>query len=363
MNKKYIKPIVISIIIIILAGWIFIPKFANSNVPNSTVSNQTKAMPNAVKVKPIPVNVKILSYEKLGNKFFTNGTVISNEEVDLKPEIAGKITKILFSEGKFVKKGELLVKLNDADWQAQLKKATAKLELLNLKENRQRKLLDNNNVSKEEYDVATNDVITQKAEIDYLKAMIDKTEIKAPFDGIVGLRYVSEGAYISPTTNIAKLQNISSLKIDFSIPQKYSNVLKIGDKIKFRIPSTDIYSTATIYAIEPKIDQMTRTIKMRAITQNTSKLHSGSYTEVEILLDEIDTALLIPTEALIPDIDGEKCFVYTNGAALSNNITIGLRTKNDIQITDGLDEGDTVIVSGIIQLRPNSPVKIAKIIK
>ncbi len=363
MNKKYIKPIVFSLIAIIILAWILIPKFSNSNNTFATEKANTPAKPSPSMAKPISVNVKIISNEKLGNKFYTNGSVISNEEVDLKPEISGKIIKILFSEGKNVKKGDLLVKLNDADWQAQLKKAISKLELLEIKEKRQRKLIENNNISHEEYDIALNDLSTQKAEIEYYNAMIAKTEIKAPFDGIIGLRYVSEGAYIATTTNIAKLQNISNLKIDFSIPQKYSHVLKIGDKIKYKIPSTDNYNIASIYAIEPKIDPTTRTIKMRAITQQSSQIKAGSYTEVEILLDEIETALLIPTEALVPDIDGEKVFVFHDGIAVAINISTGLRTKKDVQITEGLEVGDTVITSGIIQLRPNSPVKLAKVIK
>ncbi len=365
MLKKYFKPIIFSIVIVLIASWVYIQKFANASSSPETMEKKAEigSKGPSIKLKPVPVNVKIIQKEKLGNKFYTNGTVLSNEEVELKPEISGKVTKILFSEGKSVKKGELLLKLNDADWQAQLKKAEAKLELLAIKESRQKRLIENNNVSKEEYDIALSDVHTQKAEIEYLKAMIEKTEIKAPFDGIIGLRYVSEGAYISPTTNIAKLHNINNLKIDFSIPQKYSGILNIGSKVKIKVPSTEMSGIATVYAIEPKIDPQTRTIKMRAIANNSGGVFSGSYVEVEIMLDEIETALLIPTESLVPDIDGEKAFVYHNGIAVATNITTGLRTKTDIQITNGLEEGDTVIISGIIQMRPNSPVKIAKIIK
>ena len=364
MHKKYFKFAIIFLIALLIGFWIYVQKFASPiSSPENLEKKPEAGAKGPPKQKPVPVNVKIMTKEKLGNKFYTNGSVISNEEVDLKPEISGKITKIYFNEGKIVKKGDLLVKLNDADWQAQLKKAISKLELLQIKESRQKRLIENNNVSKEEYDIALSDVHTQQAEIEYLKAMIEKTEIKAPFDGIIGLRYVSEGAYISPTTNIAKLQNISSLKIDFSIPQKYSGVLKIGSKVKFKIPSTEMFGTATVYAIEPKIDPLTRTVKMRAVTNNSGGVFSGSYVEVEILLDEIETALLIPTEALVPDIDGEKVFIYHDGMAIATNITSGLRTKTDIQITHGLEEGDTVIISGIIQLRPNSPVKLIKTIK
>lgn len=345
--KKYLIWLAVFVVLILLA----IPKLNFGDGGNDAMAFQSK--------NPIPVEVKIMDYENLDNKILTTGTIIGKESTDLRSETSGKVVSINFTEGAKVKKGQLLVKINDAELRAQLSKSKTQLTLAEDNEFRQRKLLEKGLTSQSEYDLLLNNVNTIKADIAYLEAQIEKTEITAPFNGTIGLRNISEGSYLTPAVVIANFQNIDSVKIDFSIPQKYSEELQRGKKIKFSLPSVAEVFEGFIYAIEPKIDQATRTLKARAIAANKNrKLLPGSFAEVEILLSQSNNALMVPTESIVPDITGEKVFLYKNGKAFPQIVKTGVRTEKNIRILEGLSRGDTVITSGIIQLRPGIDVQI-----
>ncbi|OGV27679.1 MAG: hypothetical protein A3J84_06720 [Ignavibacteria bacterium RIFOXYA2_FULL_37_17] len=276
--------------------------------------------------------------------------------------MAGKIINIYFKEGSSVKKGDLLVKINDAELQAQLAKAKYNLKLLEDREHRQRVLLEREAISQEDYDVSLNELNVVKADIELVKAQVAKTEIRAPFDGVIGLKNVSEGSFVNTETIIATLQDINPIKIDFSIPEKYSGSVKVGDQIRFKVVGKDETYTGKVYAIEPKIDPQTRTLKLRAVYSNAARsILPGSFADVELILHEIQGALMVPTYSIIPELKGQKVFLYRNGKAFPQNVEIGIRTDTRVQITNGLAENDTLITSGILQIRPNSPVTISEL--
>lgn len=353
MKKKQIITYSVVLIILLL---IFLPKI------NFTSKNVNGKIVNSEKKESVLADIKIIKPELLQDKIFSNGTLIGNEEVLLRSESSGKVTDILFEEGKRVKKGDLLLKINDAELQATLKKNLLREEFAKDKEFRSRQLLEKQLTSQQEYDVVLNDLNTIKADIEFTNAQIAKTEIHAPFDGIVGLRSVSIGTYITPQTQVATIQSINPIKIDFAVPQKYYGEIKEGKTIEFSIPNVNMNFTGKIYAIEPKIDQTTRTILVRAVAQNNNGiLLPGAYVEINIILNNISNAMLIPTDALVPDIDGEKVFLYKNGQAVPQKVSTGIRTEKNIQIIKGIEIGDSVIVSGIIQLRPNSVITIKSI--
>lgn len=354
MNKK-IKNIVIGVVIIILLLVIFLPKIISSG--DESTSPQKSGMMN----RSIPVTAHIVEYEKLSNKVYTTGTILANEEVELRSEIAGKITNILFKEGAYVNKGDLLIKINDADLQAQLRKAESKVKLIEDRESRQRQLVQNQMISREDYESTLNDLEAAKAEYDLLKAEIDKTEIKAPFNGVIGLRGVSEGSFVTTSTAIARLQNLLNLKVDFSIPQKYASLVKKGDEIVFKLSSGDSEYKARVYAIEPKIDPSTRTLKLRAICESNHKdLFPGAFVNVEVKLKENENAILIPTVAIVPELKGQSVYLYRGGTVAPQSVELGLREEKRVQIVSGLEEGDTVITSGILQMRPGAKVQITE---
>ncbi len=354
MNKR-IKILIISSVILILLLLIFIPKFISSGKSEPSVTGSIMNM-------QIPVTAHEVRYESLSDFVYTTGSVLANEEVELRSEISGKVVQILFKEGSYVNKGDLLVKINDSDLQAQLRKADSKVKLIEDREARQRQLAENQMISQEDYESTLNDREASKAEYDLIKAQIDKTEIKAPFNGYVGLREVSEGSFVTTSTIIARLQNLSNLKIDFAIPQKYASQARIGDEIGFKLSGNDFRYEARIYAIEPKIDPSTRTLKLRAICNTNYKdLFPGAFVNVELNLKETDQAILIPTVAVVPELKGQLVYLYKSGIVVSQKVEIGLREDKQVQIISGLAEGDTVITSGILQVRPGVKVKITEI--
>ena len=350
--KKRFKIVLVVLIILIVAVLFAIPKLSSSG----------SKVPLANMNQSLSVKAHIIKAEKLANNVITSGTILSNEEVELKGEVAGKIINIYFKEGSSVKKGDLLVKINDAELQAQLAKAKYNLKLLEDREHRQRVLLEREAISQEDYDVSLNELNVVKADIELVKAQVAKTEIRAPFDGVIGLKNVSEGSFVNTETIIATLQDINPIKIDFSIPEKYSGSVKVGDQIRFKVVGKDETYTGKVYAIEPKIDPQTRTLKLRAVYSNAARsILPGSFADVELILHEIQGALMVPTYSIIPELKGQKVFLYRNGKAFPQNVEIGIRTDTRVQITNGLAENDTLITSGILQIRPNSPVTISEL--
>ncbi|HEX7356177.1 MAG TPA: efflux RND transporter periplasmic adaptor subunit [Ignavibacteriaceae bacterium] len=355
MNKK-LKQILIAVIIVVVLAIALLPKLLSSSKSGNDI------MPGGRPDMVVPVKAHITSLETLNNSVFTTGSILANEEVELRSEVSGKITKILFKEGSFVNKGDLLVKINDADLQAQLRKAESKVKLSAEKEARQKQLRDGNLISQEEYDNTLGELNVNQADFDLIKAQIDKTEIKAPFSGIVGLRSVSEGSYVTTSTVIARLQNFSNLKVDFSIPERYSASVKNGDELEFKISGSTNLFKAKVYAIDPKIDPGTRTLKIRAVCSSSYKeLVPGAFAEVELNLKQINDAILIPTVAIVPELKGQSVYLYKNGVSVPQKVEVGIREAERVQITSGLSKGDTVITSGILQIRPNSKVKISEI--
>ena len=350
------KKIFIWVVVLIILAILLIPKL---NLTGSDSDNNSKMDP---KSRQVSVDVWIVKPKPLQNKIFSNGTLISNEEVELRSEISGKVTRIMFSEGKRVRKGEVLVKINDSELQATLKKNKSRELLARDREYRFKQLLEKNLTSQQEYDLQLSELNSVLADVELTEAQIAKTEIIAPFDGVVGLRSVSVGSYISPMTPIASIQSINPMKVDFSVPQKYFGLVKEGKTIFVKLSATGKVYNGRIYAVEPKIDQNTRTVQARALVPNDrGELTPGAYVEIDIVLENLEQSILIPSETLVPDFEGEKVFIYKNGKAIPKIVVTGIRTEKEIQITSGLNAGDSLIVSGIIQLKPNGPVKVKNI--
>jgi membrane fusion protein (multidrug efflux system) len=312
--------------------------------------------------RPVGLTVRgvIVTSQPLDNVVNSSGTVLASESVDLAAEASGTVQAILFQEGAHVKKNDLLVKLYDDDLQAQLKKTELQIQLAGELAERQKQLLENNNTSKEQYDIAVNSLATLKADSANLVASIRHREIRAPFDGIIGLRYVSEGSYfIPPTTRVASIQKINPLKVDFAIPEKYAGRVRVGDLVKFRSDETNLEFSGKVYAIEPEIEATTRTLQLRAMCDNKGEaIFPGGYVHVELRLKQPGGALMVPTQAIVPVLKGQTVLVRKNGVVASVMVKTGIRTPSVIQVTDGLSAGDTVITTGIMQLRPGMPVNV-----
>ena len=310
------------------------------------------------------VIVTVVHPTRLDDLVNTNGTILPNEEVEIRSEISGRIVTLNIKEGDFVKKGTTLLHINDEDLQARLKKLGFNKKLAEDNEARQKRLLEKEAISQREYDIAVNSVNTISADIEDLSAQIQKMTLKAPFDGTIGFRFVSLGSYISPTTKIATLTNTNPAKIEFAVPAKYSSIVRKGGKIEFTVESSEQHYVGTVYAIDPKIDPDTRTLQIRAIAPNpVHKLIPGAFARVELVLKSKGSALMIPTEAVIPEQKGSKVYIVQNGKAVSKKVQLGTRGDKDVEVLSGLSVGDTLITTGIMQVKPDGDVEIREVVK
>lgn len=355
MNKTIKRIILVTGILVVLAALAYpkiSPLFSGSGAEGSQQQGQSSLRVDGI----------VVEHGSVQDKIFTTGTILANEEVELRSEVSGKITEIYLQEGRSVTKDQLLIKINDSELQAQLNRAEYRLNLASEREERQRKLLEKGGISQEDYDATLNEVNVLKSEVELIRAQIEKTEIRAPFDGRVGLKYVSDGSYISPSTRIASLQNINPVKVDFSIPERYVNRVEVGDEITFTVQGTEREFAGEIYAIEPKIESQTRTLQIRAESNNDEELLvPGAFADLELILETIDDALMIPTMALVPELQGQKVFLYRNGTVAEQGVGTGIRTEEKVQITSGLQPGDTVLTTGLLQVRAGMPVVMNEI--
>jgi membrane fusion protein (multidrug efflux system) len=295
----------------------------------------------------------------LTERLSTTGTVRANEEVEIVSEISGKISSIHFEEGSRVAAGQLLLKIDDSELLAERQRALYRVELAERDEARQKQLLEDGVIAREAYDVALGELNVLRAELQLIEAQLLKTEIRAPFKGVIGLRWVSPGSYLSSQTRIASLKELDPVKLDFTVPEKYSGLMRVGDQISFTVGSSDRMFDGTIYAVEPGIEASTRSLRIRARCPNRNReLIPGAFANVELVLRSVADALTVPSIAVIPELGGKKVFVYEDGAAQPRPVETGIRSDTEVQVTSGLVEGDLVITSGLLQLQPGTEVEI-----
>ncbi|RZA00218.1 MAG: efflux RND transporter periplasmic adaptor subunit [Sphingobacteriaceae bacterium] len=359
MKVKYI----IYTVLILVAGFLVYNKFFSSKAQNKKEA-EAGGGKGGKRGGPVPVNVLIAKDTALNTVIDVTGTISANEQVNLVSQASGSITGIYFDEGSRVSKGQLLVKIYNQDLQASLAQNEYQVTLEKENEYRNRILLEKEAVSKQEYETSLAALNSLKAASLAIKAQLTRTEVRAPFSGTIGLRNVSPGGYLSPSTPIATLVNIDPAKITFSVPEKYLPLINKGGKIKFTVESSDKQFNAVVYAIEPSIDINSRSITVRARAANPDGLlKAGAFARISFALDQIPKTIMVPTQSVIPDIKTSNVYLVNNGLAVTREVKTGIRTDTQIEITEGLKRGDSVIVSGIIQLRPKVEVKVIKVVQ
>ncbi|MBX3102201.1 MAG: efflux RND transporter periplasmic adaptor subunit [Bacteroidetes bacterium] len=348
MKKRWIPWLAFAVII----GALIYTKFSKGDV-----STQVTA-PVKGTVMALPVDVHIAQADMLAEELAVSGTLLSAEQVQLSTEASGRVVSIHFQEGMPVAAGQLLLRLNDADLQAQLLKAQKQLELAELTEKRLKDLLKKSAVSQEEYDQASTQVQVWKSEEQLLRAQLAKMEVRAPFAGIVGLRDVSPGAYLNPGTRVATLASTGTLKLEFDLPENYASSAQVGRRLTFTTASVPGMFTATVYAIEPEINIQTRALRVRAWVPNAhGQLKPGAFVNVHMPRQKPERALMVPSQAIIPSSKGAAVFVVQADTLSTRPVSLGLRSSDMVQITSGLQPGEQVLVSGILQARPGMRVK------
>lgn len=300
----------------------------------------------------------------LNQIIYVSGTLKPFEETTLMPEVPGRVVSINLPEGRSVKAHTLLVKLFDGDLQAQLRKSETQLKIAESTRERQAELLKINGISQSDYDQTDLQVISIKNDIELTRVSIQKTEVLAPYDGEIGLRNISIGAQVTTSTALATIREVDKLKLDFSVPEKYSNIITQGGKLKFMIQGDEAKYDAIVMASEQSIDANTRNLKVRAVVnKNSASLIPGAFANVELSLGERPQALMVPTQSIIPTEREKKLIVVKSGKATFVAVKTGVRESANIEVSEGIVPGDTVVTTGILFLKPGAAVKFSKIIK
>lgn len=348
-----IKYIIYAVVILLLAYLIYNRINSNKQMQSKGAGYSMNASSKTI------VNGLIVDIEDFSDEVNVSGTIEANEQVEIRSEISGLIKSINFKEGSTVNKGSLLLKIDDSELQAQYAQALTKQKLANETADRAEKLLKSEAISQEEYDNSAAELKSLQAQTQLIRAQLSKTEVRAPFSGRIGLRSISNGAYVTPTQTIANLVSTNPVKVSFSVPEKYSQMVKDGSKISFTVSGTSRLFEATVYAKEPAVDINTRTLVIKAIAKNDDNfLIPGTFANINITLKSIKDAILIPSVAVTPVLNGKQIYVVENGKAKPTKIISDVRTADRILVTEGLQKGDTIITSGIMAVKPGALVEV-----
>jgi membrane fusion protein (multidrug efflux system) len=351
MKLKYI----IYLILVILIGGAVVYRFGKNKAQQAASGGRGPGGASSA----LKVNGIVVKNENFSNSLSVAGSIEANEQVDIRSEISGLVTSIDFKEGSSVSKGEVLLKINDLELQAQLSQALTRQKLAQETEFRATNLLKKEAISTEEYDVALAELRSLQSQTQLIRAQLSKTLIRAPFSGKIGLRSISAGEYITPASNIARLVSTNPVKILFSIPEKYAGTIKINTTISFTVAGSKNVYTANVYAIEPGINVSTRTLQLKAKASNSNgELLPGLFAKIDLPLTNTNDAILIPTESVIPVLMGKKVFISSNGKAKEVMVETGTRTEKSVLISSGLSVGDTVLTTGIMSLKNDAPVQV-----
>jgi membrane fusion protein, multidrug efflux system len=342
--------------------FIFLISACGSKTKKTDPPSKNNATPSAHAA--LSVDGYIIHPSVLHSSIEVAGTLLPFEETDIHPEVSGKVTYLAIKEGAHVQKGTLLARLFDGDLQAQLQKLKVQLQVAEKTQERQQELLKIGGISQQDYDLSVLDVSSIKADMQVLQAAIDKTIIKAPFNGKVGFKNISIGAFITPTTVITTIRQDTKLKLEFSIPEKFTPKVKLGNVINFTTESTGKNYQAKIYATESGITEENRSLKVHAVVENIDKnITAGSFAKVAFDMGDNNDAVMIPTQAIIPQARDKQVIVYNGGNADFRIVTTGTRDSAKVEILSGLSIGDTVITTGLLSIKPGSKINLSSLNK
>lgn len=312
--------------------------------------------------EPPAIEGYIVKPQTVQDHIEVSGALLPSEEAVLMPEVSGRITMLNLPEGKHVTKGTLLVKLFDADLKAELAKLQSQLATAKTVADRQKELVAINGISQVEYEQSQTQVAGFEADIAAVNAQISKTEIRAPFNGKIGLRKISEGAFVSPGTPLATIRSDQQLKLDFSIPESYASLIDEKTSIQFTVAGDSAKFSATVIATEQNIEAGSRNLRVRAVVNSADKkLVPGASANVAIGFAVHENAVLVPSEAIIPQARFKSVIVSRNGKAEFVKVQTGIRTPSSIEITSGIKTGDTIVTTGIQFVRPGSALKFSSV--
>jgi membrane fusion protein (multidrug efflux system) len=305
-----------------------------------------------------PVETESVVAAPLSERVSAVGSLISDESVTMRPEVPGRIIEIGFEEGKPVKEGDVLIRLDDALPRAELAEAQARLDLAERNSKRTEELFSNQVATARSRDEARSLLQIGTAAIELARVKLAKYVISAPFDGITGLRLVSQGDYVSIGEDLFNLEAIDPIKADFRISERYLSAIRVGQPIEVNV---DAYPGRTfegeVFAIDPKIDAAGRSIIIRARIDNSDQLlRPGLFARIALIIESKPNALTVPEQAIVPRGQSQYVFRVVDGKAQQVEVRLGTRREGRVEIIEGLSEGDTVITAGQQKIGDGSEV-------
>lgn len=308
---------------------------------------------------PTPVETAVVRVAPFNHTLSAIGILQSNEAIMLRPEISGRIAKIYFTEGQTVEKGQSLIDLEDSIDQANLKEAQADFTLRSIEFKRAETLAQRAAGSLTDKDLAFSKMQVSEAMLVKAQATLAKMHITAAFDGFIGLRKVNVGDFVTPGQDLVNLVDLDPIKVDFRVPEIYLEKIKLNqtvDVITDALP--DQTFVGKIYAIDPQIDPIGHSILIRAVIDNKEhKLRPGLFAKIQIILQHVNQALFIPTEALMPQENKQFVFKIEKDTVVLTEVKVGERQPNEVEIIEGLKAGDTVVTAGQMKIGPGAKVK------
>ena len=330
------------------------PEVGNQAVkPVQTAAAPPKPMGLPVKAEPVRVGAVI-------DEVTAVGSLLAEESVIIRPEIDGRIVSLNFREGQSVKRGQRLVTIDSSEWTAQLAAVKAELRTEQQRHKRARELYEQKFITKEALDVQAGAVDRLEARVTEAQVRVDKTIIRAPFSGVVGLREVSPGAYVKAGDDIVILENLDSIKVDFRIPEVHLGKIDREQLVALRLDAfPDERFEGRVYAIQPAVDEQTRTVLMRARVSNKGfRLKPGMFVRVALIMSTRPNAITVPEQALWPQGKDNFVFKVVEGRAMLTKVELGKRRPGEVEINQGLAPGDVVVTEGQIKLRNGAPVMV-----
>lgn len=318
------------------------------------------AKPAAGAPRALPVRAAVVREDTVVETVTAVGTLLANESVMIRPETDGRIESIHFREGQLVRKGDKLVSLDASEIEAQLASAVAAANLNRSRLKRSEELYAKKFISAQALDEARENLNQTDARVTEIRAKLAKTVIRAPFEGVAGLRQVSPGAYVKAGQDVARLEGIGTLKLDFRVPELYLAKIRNGQALAVTVDAWpgETFGGA-IYAIEPSVDEATRTVLLRARLPNPGvRLKPGLFARVMLTLDRRERARVVPEQAIVPRGGDRYVFRIVDGKALMVKVELGLRRPGEVEIVSGLEAGQQIVADGQLKLRDGATVTV-----
>ncbi len=295
-------------------------------------------------------------------KIRATGDLLSFEEVELKAPLSGNVLNIHFREGEYVNQGDLLIEIDHRSWSARKRGLEARLVSAESELRRRKDLLEIEGVSQEEVEQTQAEVDNLKAQIEELEVNIDLARVRAPFSGRVGLRDFSPGAFLSQGDIITRLVQTDKIKVNFRIPAKYAALANNDKEVKIISSASGDTAVAVIYAADPMISPSSRTLQVRALLDNEHRgFVAGDFAQVLFEVEQNPDALMVPAESVVPELNNQVIYIARNGKAKKLEVETGSRTRDMVHVLNGLTPGDTVLTTGLMEIRDGDRIEIREL--